>query len=215
MAEEEYRRLRALGCVGANTVLVHGVGITADDIADAAPRIRAIVWCPSTNLYLLDKTLSPSAWMKAGGRVLLGSDSRLTADGDLLDEARAARATGSISDDALLDMLLAPSPFASVTHRADWLALPASHHLLDARRADLALVMRGGVPQIGSPALMAKFPHIPTVPALVDGVPKAIHAPLARQIARCSLEEPGLSISEASSPRRVFFLKTTDLRNSQ
>ena len=89
IAAGEYQRLKKLGCVGENTVLVHVVGMTQDDIDDASSIIRGIVWCPSTNHYLLGKSIQMSAyshrgWPKDECHIALGSDSRLTADGDLL-----------------------------------------------------------------------------------------------------------------------------------
>jgi hypothetical protein len=66
--------------------------------------------------------------------------------------------------------------------------------VLKHRRADLALILRGGVPQVGDPDLMAKFTDVQTVPALLDGVPKRVHLRLAQQVARCSLQEPGFEL---------------------
>jgi len=65
--------------------------------------------------------------------------------------------------------------------------------------------VRGGVPQIGDPDLMARFPHIETVRAELDGVPKAINVQLARQITKCSLKEPGLELLEHPTTRRFLF----------
>jgi hypothetical protein len=69
--------------------------------------------------------------------------------------------------------------------------------LCQSRRADLALVVRGGMPQIGDPDGMAKFAHLSMVGAILDGVPKAIHRDLARRLVRCSLREPGLELDES------------------
>ena len=72
VAAGEYQRLKKLGCVGANTVLVHVVGMTQDDIDDASSIIRGIVWCPSTNHYLLGKSIQMSGFGRLGwplGRV--------------------------------------------------------------------------------------------------------------------------------------------------
>ncbi|RMG86083.1 MAG: amidohydrolase, partial [Chloroflexi bacterium] len=82
IAAEEYQRLKTLGCIGANTVLVHGVGLREEDLHEAAQSTKGLVWCPSTNLYLLGQTAKVEQWVAHGGRLFLGSDSRLTADGD-------------------------------------------------------------------------------------------------------------------------------------
>lgn len=76
--------------------------------------------------------------------------------------------------------------------------------LLDSLRADLALVVRGGVPQVGDPDVMAKFPHVKTVRARLDDREKSINVRLARQIARCTLKEPGLELLEDPNEPPLF-----------
>lgn len=185
VAAGEYQRLKALGCAGPNTILIHGVGLTDADRADAIRTVRGLVRCPSTNIYLLGRTAAPDRW---GTKVALGSDSRLTADGDLLDEMRIA---GWDPTNGANLLGLADCGHLRAGARADWIATRGGP---PQRRADLALIVRGGIPRIGDPDLMARFPHVPSIPARLDGKPKRIHAALARQIERCTLREPGLEI---------------------
>lgn len=192
VASREYRRLKALGCVGSNTVLIHGVGLTAWDIGDAAPRVRALVTCPTTNCFLLGRTANLEAWRKAGGRVWIGSDSRLTATGDLLDEINALTPPGTPTARALQSDRSPSIKIEGAQKGADYIILREGA-VTPIHRADLALVVRSGVPQIGDPEVMARF-VVPAVPALLDGKPKLIHRSLAAQIKRCSLQEPGLSL---------------------
>jgi cytosine/adenosine deaminase-related metal-dependent hydrolase len=202
VAAGEYRRLKALGCVGKNTVIVHGVGMTDDDIADAAPCVRGLVICPTTNRYLLTARPKMEAWIEVGGAVFVGSDSRLTADGDLLDELRdiAEVENGRHELRSCITACVGTPFMASAFHYTECLRFGDPADLIVCnqqslgRRADLALVVRGGVPQIGAPDVMAKFSHIQTIPALLDGAPKRIHIALARQITRCTLREPGLEL---------------------
>jgi hypothetical protein len=207
-ARGEYRRLKALGCVAKNTVIVHGVGLTEDDTADAAPRVRGLVTCYTTNEYLLSNTFDLVTWHQLGGKIGIGSDSRLTAEGDLLIE----------------DFHLASATIGYFPHREDWsvmwslesaqsiLGLNDVGHLRPGAKADwflvpegemyrydIPLVVRGGEPQIGDPEIMAKFPHIETVAARLDDREKSINVRLARQIARCTLKEPGLELLEDSN----------------
>lgn len=196
-AASEYARLKALGCVGERTVIIHGVGMSEADAAEAATRVRGLVVCPTTNTYLLGThglQASARAFAAAGSTLALGSDSRLTADGDLLAEIRAAGIDPAQVWTAAARLLgMDATPFASGTP-ADVIAYHAGTGLADGGRAGLALIVRGGVPQIGDPALMARFTHVQTIPALLDGQPKRIHIHLAQQIARCALHEPGLEL---------------------
>lgn len=213
VAAGEYAQLDAHGFARSNTILIHGVGLSADDLRRAAKAVRGLVTCPSSNLRLLGRTANLKAWLANGGKLALGSDSRLTADGDLLDELHAARAAfpwlearlpALVLEDAARLIGLPERGHLRPGAPADWFALPAGQSLLNAGRADLALVVRGGVPQIGNPELMARFRDLPTVPALLDGVHKAIYAPLAGQIAACRLKEPRLVLLGEPPKRRLL-----------
>ncbi len=205
IAAGEYQRLKELGCVGKNTVIVHGVGIVREDIEDAVNLpIRGLILCPTTNQFLLQKITDTNLWgeiidwgSKPG--MAVGSDSRLTADGDLLDESRKFLWMPSLlSISAYVLGIQQDRGHLQTNAYADWIAIKKHEYSLtefalrNIKRADLALVVRGGVPQIGDPDVMAQFPHIKTVSAILDSVPKAINADLARQIRKCKLQEPGL-----------------------
>lgn len=223
VAAAEYAQLDGLGCARPNIVIIHGVGLSADDLRRAAKTVRGLVTCPSTNVRLLGRTVNLKAWLANGGKAAIGSDSRLTADGDLLDELHAAREAYPSLETRLPALVLEDAArLIGLPERghlrpgapADWFALPSGLSILDAKRADLALVVRGGIPQIGDPALMARFSDRPSVPALLDGVPKAIYAPLAAQIAACALKEPRLTLlGEPPRRRRLTFLSGRQARD--
>jgi len=154
---QELSRLDALGCLSAKTVLVHGVGLRSKDIEWAVMQTAGLVWCPSTNFYLLGQTAQVEAWSQRG-KLALGSDSRLTADGDLLDELRAAYATGQVSPQSLFCALTCDAArlvgfpktgLLEAGYRADVLALPAKHadpylNLILARHNDILWLRRDG-----------------------------------------------------------------------
>jgi len=95
-AAAEFTRLVTLGLLQSNTVLIHGVGLSEVDRHRLIAIGAGLVWCPSSNYFLLGKT-AEVALIAGAHRLALGSDSRLTADGDLLDELRAAFATGQLT----------------------------------------------------------------------------------------------------------------------
>ena len=199
IAQAEYARLKEWGCISANTVLIHGVGLNAADIADAAPRIRALIVCPSTNRYLLGAEPPIEEWQAAGGTVLYGSDSRLTAEGDLLTEYRHFSPSQLAQQMALTacTLNLPKTGFIGTGSQADFVILDGM------TRAQVRLVVRGGQPWIGDADVMVQF-GTKTVAVLVDGVEKYIDAGLARRIQACSLQEPGLQI-DAPYIQRWFF----------
>jgi hypothetical protein len=189
-ARAEYARLKALGCVGAQTVLVHGVGMSADDIDDARARGCWLVACPTTNAYLLGAVADVPRWR---GQVVLGSDSRLTADGDLLAEIATAQGAG---------WQTTPAPFADVNAltKRDFIIAEAL-----TARTDVQLVVRDGVALFGTPALMARA-RVPVVACTLDGQERAIHARLAECYRRVKLKEVGFVLDDSPRKRWRFRL---------
>jgi cytosine/adenosine deaminase-related metal-dependent hydrolase len=101
-AGNEIPAMAQAGALAESTVLVHGVGIVSRDLSMVAKRGASIVWCPSSNCFTLGRTLD-AAVLNAGIPIALGSDSAMTAEGDLLDELRVARR--SVSVDRLFEMV--------------------------------------------------------------------------------------------------------------
>lgn len=202
VAAGEYQRLKALGCVGENTVIVHGVGMTDEDIADAAHHIWSWIVCPSTNEYLLGIELNTKIeiWNGLDRTITIGNDSRLTSQGDLLDETVIAGYSLPIDD---------PWVHCQQTFVSGKLNLPQGDFYIHPHdvnsRNNIPLILKDGIPQIGNSDLMAKFPHVQTVACTLDGVEKRIHIDLARQVHRCTLKEKGLLVDALPKNERRFF----------
>ena len=196
-AAKEGDRLQALGLLGPQTLLVHGLGLTAGQQRAVVDAGAAVVWCPGSNLHLFGVTLDPTA-LAAAGRLLLGSDSRISGSRDLLQElAMAARLTGW-PDERLLHWVTAQAAAVLGLHdrgrlapglRADLIALPAGLPLAQATRADLRLVMVAGQARYADADLGAA---LGLRPVRVDGRDKALAPPLLAQA-----REPGLEIGRA------------------
>ncbi len=243
VAASEYEQLLTLECFRQNTVIVHGVGLRNIKIGDFEfPNICGWVICPSSNKFLLGEIPTQDnnnifydyLWLND---LALGSDSRLTAEGDLLDEMRMAH--NRIIDDDIAFVIgntflqsSASHIFHMVTtwgadilkcrniaelskgHVSDYIVIQTVNDesrgyyevekLCNSHRADLALIVKDGIPQIGDPDMMAKFLQVQTVAATLDGVPKAIHIELARHIHQCTLKEPGLEVD--GLPTKRFWL---------
>ncbi len=206
IATGEYQRLKKLGCVGQNTVIVHGVGMSEEDLADAANTVRGLVICPSTNRYLLGITLNASSLKvePASLHLAIGSDSRLTATGNWWDELEAFASYTGVNRRVLTGVSQGGAKIVGAS------APSADYCILEMRndsvtRQCLAAVMRDGIPQIGDPELMAKFPHIQTIACTLDGVEKRMNVRLARQVHRCTLKEPGLEVDELPNAKRFIF----------
>jgi len=108
VAGGELRRLEALGCLKANTVIVHGVAIDGDGWARVARAGAGLVWCPASNDFLFGRTAPVRELLNLNGEapaIALGTDSRVTGSRDLLDELRAARDAESITAAELFAMV--------------------------------------------------------------------------------------------------------------
>jgi cytosine/adenosine deaminase-related metal-dependent hydrolase len=204
-AAGEFDRLDALGCLGANTLIVHGIAL------DRARRMRlegaaaGLIWCPSSNSRLFGRTAEVGELVRSG-RVALGTDSRFTGARDLLCELTAAREASALDPAALESLVtrdaaallrLADRGALRVGGRADLLILPRGMTLADASRADVRLVVLGGRPLYADAdyaRVVAPTTHWAAV--RVDGKPKMLASGLVAALSATTVSEPGLEISD-------------------
>lgn len=155
---DEVRELERRGLLGRDLLAVHVVGVDADGVGRLRRSGAAVVWCPSSNLFLFGRT-APRELLAPGIDVLLGSDSLLTGDGTLLDEIQAARRVGHLSDERLLDAvgsvaarrLGLPAPSLEVGAPADLAVF--LRPVLGSSVADVAVVVAAGVTRVVDPVL--------------------------------------------------------------
>ena len=200
-ARTEFDHLDALGCLHANTVLVHGVALGQAQQRRMIAIGAALAWCPTSNLHLFDRTPDIRMLFDAR-RVALGSDSRISAERDLLAELRVAGEVSAL-DDAALESLVTDRaaqvlrmPDRGVLARgalADLVVLPAGLPLSRAVRADVRLVLVGGVPRYADPDLaQALGEHAKLVEVRVDGRRKFLARSVVDALQAACIREPGL-----------------------
>jgi cytosine/adenosine deaminase-related metal-dependent hydrolase len=212
-ATDEIARLEALGCLRPGTVLVHGVALTNGWWSRLLAAGVSLVWCPASNMFLLGRTIPARTFLDAGpdawSHLCLGSDSRVTGARDLLDEIRVALSTDPVTPSEILRMVTAAAarilklPDAgqlAVGRTADLLVIPAAREsaaesLSITWRADVRLVAIGGQPVIGDRGFCALFGArgVEARPIAIDGTEHVAAAALARDIARCPIQEPGVA----------------------
>jgi cytosine/adenosine deaminase-related metal-dependent hydrolase len=209
VASNELARLDTLHCLASNTVLVHGVGLTGSDVERVIETGASVVWCPASNLEMLGRTVDAGTLRRllAAGRLALGSDSRLTGSRDLLEELRLASLHSDLSPRQLLRLVtceaarilrLSDRGELTVGRRADCAIVQAGadphRSVIDARRADLRAVVRGGAPIVADPDFAEWFDHcgVDVIRIRLDGRPKLMARSLARPSAMAL--EPGLEM---------------------
>jgi cytosine/adenosine deaminase-related metal-dependent hydrolase len=202
-AAEEFERLDALGCIGPNTLIVHGIAL------DHAQRMRldcaaaGLIWCPSSNLRLFGKT-ADAADLIGRGRVALGTDSRLSGARDLLEELRIAGEVYGLNESVLESLVtrhsarllkLSDRGTLQVGSRADILIIPARMRLSSAARADVRLVLLNGVIRYGDRDYADSLaPASQWVDIRVDGRPKILDRRIAALLCNSRASEQGLEL---------------------
>lgn len=108
----EYMYATELGLVQPGLVMIHGVGLDDDALADAGRKKLSVVWSPFSNLLLYGETLDVVAARRAGLNVTLGPDWSPTGSKNMLDELKIVRRyldkkkvpRTAISDEDIVDM---------------------------------------------------------------------------------------------------------------
>ncbi|HEY9002460.1 MAG TPA: amidohydrolase family protein [Mucilaginibacter sp.] len=100
LASNEIDRLIQSNLFNRPIVAVHGVAMNDDQ----AKQFKALVWCPESNYFLLDKTASIGC-LKSRLPILFGTDSTLTGDWNIWNHVRKAKQTDMLSEQELFDSL--------------------------------------------------------------------------------------------------------------
>ncbi|MDB6082420.1 MAG: amidohydrolase [Gammaproteobacteria bacterium] len=204
-AAAEFERLDALGCIGPNTLLVHGIALDEARRERLMAASAGLIWCPSSNLRLFGRTADIHTLSKHR-RVALGTDSRLSGARDLLDELRIVGELGGLDEHSMEALVtsnaasllrLSDRGSLEVGSRADILVLPAEKPLSHVSRADVRLVMLNGVARYGDADYVERLlPASHRVSVRVDGAPKVLERRIGALLARSRVHEVGLDVPD-------------------
>ncbi len=181
--QAEYGYLKKYGMAQRGMVVIHGVGMKADDFRHAKESGVNLVWSPFSNLLLYGQTLDVEAAREAGLALSIGSDWTPTGSKSLLHELKIARtyldrSKIAISNDELLAMATVnPAAALGIGDRfgkvaegyvADLLvvakgAVTAADSVLAAEQKDVRLVTIAGKPVYGDAALLKDEPNVEVV----------------------------------------------------
>jgi cytosine/adenosine deaminase-related metal-dependent hydrolase len=204
-AAREFDRLDGLGCLGANTLVVHGIALDRTRRKRLEDAAAGLIWCPSSNSRLFGRTADVSELVRRG-RVALGTDSRFSGSRDLLCELKAACESSALEVGALESLVtrdaaallrLADRGALRIGARADLLVVPDGMALASASRADVRLVVLGGralYADTDYARLVAPATHWAAV--RVDGRPKMLERGLVAALSAAAVSEPGLEIAD-------------------
>ncbi|MFC5862376.1 amidohydrolase family protein [Acidicapsa dinghuensis] len=195
LAYEELWKLDRVGLLDAETVLVHGLAIDAIGVELMRQRATSLIVCPSSNNFLFERLPDISLLAKIE-KIALGSDSPLTAEGDLLDELHFIMRYCGVAPHAAYRMVTETSSeilrLESGTGRikidgpGDLVAIRDTGQDIAARlpqlsHRDIELVIINGSVQLASEALIDRLPHSLKQcmePLWVDGSTRWLRAPV-------------------------------------
>jgi cytosine/adenosine deaminase-related metal-dependent hydrolase len=206
-AEDEFDRLRVLGCVRANTLIVHGIALTAAQRSQLERAGGGLIWCPASNRRLFGRTAAVRE-LVAARRVALGTDSRLSGSLDLLEELHVAAAMAVLDAQTLESLVtrdsarllrLSDRGELKVGALADLLVLPAGSSIAELTRSQVRLVMLDGRAVYGDRTYArAATPSTTWADIRVDGAPKVLDRRFAVPLAEAQVREAGVEVPRQS-----------------
>lgn len=74
-----------------NSVLVHCISCSKEDIQLISKQKASMVWCPNSNLYMFNQTTDIEEFIKRGVNICLGTDSPMSGSINLFEELKVAQ----------------------------------------------------------------------------------------------------------------------------
>jgi cytosine/adenosine deaminase-related metal-dependent hydrolase/ubiquinone/menaquinone biosynthesis C-methylase UbiE len=202
-ASEEFDQLQSMGLIGPQTVLVHGLALSADQARRLSHAGASVILCPSSNQYLFNRFPSME-FLNYLQHSALGSDSPLTAEGDLLDEVRFAKSMVGVGAEQLYQMVTEASAkvlglhngegFVAENGVADMIAvedlgLGPAEALSKLSWRDVELVVRRGRIFLASGRTFQRLPNAlreGLEQLWIEGEERWVRAPLAKMFEQAS-----------------------------
>jgi cytosine/adenosine deaminase-related metal-dependent hydrolase/ubiquinone/menaquinone biosynthesis C-methylase UbiE len=170
---EEIFQLDHMHLLDERTVVVHGLSLNSKGIALLNQRGAALIACPTSNLFLFSQTLSHNQFASIQ-RIALGSDSPLTAVGDLLDEIRYVRSEVGLDANTIYKMVTSnPAEMLRLEYGAGQITESGVANMIAVRQSrndtpasalseltcnEIELVIRSGQVEMASPAIYERLP---------------------------------------------------------
>ncbi len=86
----EFTLVRDRGLLKRNTMMIHCVSFTKEEIVQTGEAGATICWCPGSNEFLLGKTADIEECLERGVNVVIGTDSTMSGTTNLFSEIRKA-----------------------------------------------------------------------------------------------------------------------------
>ncbi len=91
IAKQSFSKLEKLNLLQPNTMLIHGIALSKEDIEKCVKAGTSICWCPESNLYLIGETLDIETCLEAGVNIAMGTDATMSGSTNLFSELKFAK----------------------------------------------------------------------------------------------------------------------------
>lgn len=86
-----FPKLEELDLLKPNTLLIHGIALSREQLKKCADVGSSICWCPDSNLFLVGKTLDIESCLEFGVNVVIGTDSTMSGSINILEDIKTAK----------------------------------------------------------------------------------------------------------------------------
>ncbi len=205
---QDIKTLDKKGGLGKNSVLIHGLAFSDEDIELIKKRGGSVVWCADSNMFMFNRTANVKKILEAGVNLCIGTDSPMSGGMNLLYEMQFDKKLyqqlygAELSDELIVQMVtvnaakafkLKKNGLIKTGNIAD-LALfynkgdDPYQSVVSAELKDVMLVIIEGRPAYGSPEFRELFHYTETAyqEIVIDGVERLIIGDLIGLMRRIS-----------------------------
>ena len=177
---QELGMLNEWGLLDNYSLLVHGIGFSREDVDLISQKNASLVWCPSSNIFLINATAPIDYALKKDVNVVVGTDSALIGSINLLDEIKYADKLYQnlwkerLEPQNLVKMITTNAAKALKIDKqvgsleagmlADIIIIPCDENhpyesLINSEEKDISLVLFEGKPKYGDTEIISFFPE--------------------------------------------------------
>lgn len=177
ITHKEFAILKKRGLLKPNLLIIHGIALSKSELKEIAKVGASICWCPTSNFYLIGKTLDIDSCLEYGVNVVLGTDSTQSGSINILDEITNAHFKfpeiplqtlyQMVTVNAAKALYLKPdTAIINPAKTSDLLLMDALEHdpfenLLEVNSEHIQLLLHNGVPIYGDAEWLEDFQSIP------------------------------------------------------
>ena len=138
ISKSEFKSLVEKKLLKVNTLIINGIALEKNEFQQIAEAKASICWCPSSNMFLIGKTLDVMAALEANVNITIGTGSTMAGGHSLFDEFRyAKRVCNQITAKQLYKMATKKAEIALLLYDNELLSYKKNLLILDKMHEDI------------------------------------------------------------------------------